>query len=226
MTKFLDQGSIIDKSVQRFLFAYRSTPHATTAKTPAEEFTNRVLRTRLHLLNPIPSSDLVNTKRNFEVEDAVYVRDYRSQTRWIPGVILRRVSSTTYTVQIANAIVWNRHVDQLRSRQASKTSAKRGGDFLDIDSAPSPFSQDDSQQATTAPVANPMVLPEMPSAVTAPNPDPLRPPENEPSTAAQTTAPAPIPQRGRTVNRDIVPRASRTHRSCGPPQKFAYYSLY
>ncbi|KAK6736003.1 hypothetical protein RB195_018962 [Necator americanus] len=55
-------------------------------------------------------------RRNFEINDAIFAKEYRGQKPIsTPGFIIRCVGNTTYTVRCGNE-VWTRHVNQLRSR--------------------------------------------------------------------------------------------------------------
>ncbi|VDL85067.1 unnamed protein product [Nippostrongylus brasiliensis] len=52
--------------------------------------------------------------RQFQVEDDVYVKDYRHQKpTWTAGRILRRQGSTTYTVRVGD-LTWIHHAEQIR----------------------------------------------------------------------------------------------------------------
>ncbi|KAK6726433.1 hypothetical protein RB195_004633 [Necator americanus] len=114
-------------ALQTFLMAYRSTscPSAPDQRSRAEAFLGRQLRTELDLM--LPSRDRTNgardlkmgsqfnrrngaRRRNFEINDAIFAKDYRSQRpTYTPGFITRRVGNTTYTVCCGNE-VWTRHV--------------------------------------------------------------------------------------------------------------------
>ncbi|KAK6733036.1 hypothetical protein RB195_017042 [Necator americanus] len=65
---------------------------------------------------------------NFEINDAIFAKDYRGhKPTWTPGFITRRVGNTIYTVHCGSE-VWNRHVNQLRSRIGTTET----NTFLDV----------------------------------------------------------------------------------------------
>ncbi|XP_028400838.1 uncharacterized protein K02A2.6-like [Dendronephthya gigantea] len=112
--------------VNNFLLTYRSTPRATTHETPAKLFLQREVRTRLSLVKP----DLTRTvaheqskmkshfdqhtkSRQFAPGDNVLAKDFTSSERWQPAQVLQRKSIRSYSVQLSDGRVWNRHVDHL-----------------------------------------------------------------------------------------------------------------
>ena len=110
-----------------FLLSYRSMPHSTTNTTPSELFLHRSLRTRLDLLRPelgVAVSqkqaeqkkyhDLHSRNRNFFIGERVLVRNMRNDPHWLLGTIVERRGPLSYLVQVANGVVWKRHVDHLR----------------------------------------------------------------------------------------------------------------
>ena len=60
--------------------------------------------------------------RSFQTGEAVWVRDYRGTSKWVPGTITK-VGPRNYTVDIGGN-TWIRHVDQLRHRTASDGNAE------------------------------------------------------------------------------------------------------
>lgn len=120
-------------ALQTFLMAYRSTPcpSGPNHRTPAENFFGRQMRTTLDLLRPSKESHTGTRavrmekqfnqphgarRRQFNVSDAVYVKDYRGQkTTWIPGIVVRRTESCTYVIR-CEGLRWTRFINQLRSR--------------------------------------------------------------------------------------------------------------
>ncbi|KAK6762958.1 hypothetical protein RB195_023606 [Necator americanus] len=125
-------------ALQKFQMGYCSTPcpSAPDQRLPAEASLGRRLRTELDLM--LPSRGLTNgprdvkmesqfnrrngaRRRNFEINDAIFAKDYRGQKpTWTPGFITRRVGNTTYTVRCGNEVC-TRHVNQLRSAQLRLT---------------------------------------------------------------------------------------------------------
>ena len=129
LLKSRGEGSPV-KTLPTFLFAYRTTPNP---NTPAWNITGRMhvcngtLRTTLDCLIPRnddratdlqPGGQLTTRReaatRNFQLDDAVFARDYRGLDRWTPGIISRKRGTVMYDVQVREKM-WSRHVNQLRS---------------------------------------------------------------------------------------------------------------
>ena len=117
-----EKSTCLNTVLCQFLLTYRTTPHCTTKRTPAE-LMGRQLRTRLDLLHPSAADRIQKqgskgeSSRGFYVGDTVLVRDYRTGSRkgiWIKGKILEELSPVTYKVMVENDIKWKRHIDQLR----------------------------------------------------------------------------------------------------------------
>ncbi|XP_046559854.1 uncharacterized protein K02A2.6-like [Haliotis rubra] len=123
MKKMKNQDGDIGDKLLRFLFSYRTTPHSSTGKTPAELLMKRTLRTRLSALRPAMENDMSvkedphdNAPRYFDVGQAVFVRNYGVYgARWLIGTIVERLGDRNYQVSVGSQ-VWKRHVDQIRSR--------------------------------------------------------------------------------------------------------------
>ena len=49
----------------------------------------------------------------------VMIRDYSGSSKWIPGVILKKLGPVTYDVETTNGRIVKRNVDQLRLRKDS-----------------------------------------------------------------------------------------------------------
>jgi len=132
--KRLKEGTL-NSRLSRFLLRYRITPHSSTGVSPAQLMWGRTLRSQLDLLLPDTnrkaqqaldrqkrSHDAHATERHFNVNDAVYARNYSSGPRWLPGVVVGLRGSAMYDVQLSGNQVVRRHVDQLRSRVSSSES--------------------------------------------------------------------------------------------------------
>ena len=118
-------GGSLQLRLDKFLFVYRSTPHATTGVSPAELFLKRNLRTRLDLLHPSVQTQVTEkqTKQKmyhdrgsrdcqFEQGQTVLVKNLRGLPKWLPGKVIERTGPLSYRVQVQGQI-WRRHTDQL-----------------------------------------------------------------------------------------------------------------
>ena len=110
-----------------FLLSYRSTPHATTNRTPSSSFLKRELRTRLDLLRPDSTvrvgerqlsqkcdHDRCAKEREYSVGDNVMARNYGNGPKWMSSVVIERKGPFSYTVQLESGLLWWRHIAQLR----------------------------------------------------------------------------------------------------------------
>ncbi|CAF4178451.1 unnamed protein product [Rotaria sordida] len=129
--KGLYKGGQVTDVLNKFLFSYRTTPHATTNLSPAELFLKRKPRTVLDLLRPSATDismkarnryklnfDRHTKDRQFNIGDKVLVRDFRdnpNQVKWTPGVLIGRIGSRIWSVQISDKI-WRRHENQIKIR--------------------------------------------------------------------------------------------------------------
>lgn len=177
----------VNLRAMKFLFAYRTTPHATTGSSPAELLQGRKLRTVMDLVHP-NIRDNVNaaqqrqergynsgTKmRRFEVGEDVLVKTFsRNEEKWTRGKIESVIGPLTYQV-FANNMLMKRHVDQIR-----ETEADRGAS---ID-----FSLEDNENSTA--IEN--------EQTTAPSPKPASPGTSSPRHAKSPKQPE-VEERQRT----------------------------
>ena len=111
------------------LFAYRLTAQSTTGQSPSELLLGRRPRSRLDLLKPntaerverqqakqVKQHDNRARERSFEPGDLVYVRNYQSGNRWLPGVIQEKTGPVSFRAKMQNGQVRRCHVDQVRNR--------------------------------------------------------------------------------------------------------------
>ena len=117
----LKEPGSLNLKLASLLLSYRTTPHSTTKRTPAELFLGRRIRSRLDLLKPSlenrimkNASSKVTAPRGVEIGDVVLVRDYRKNGEfWVKGVVLYKLGPVTYHVQVGD-LRWKRHIDQIK----------------------------------------------------------------------------------------------------------------
>ena len=118
------EGLEKDQAARAFLREYRSTPHSTTGRTPAELMLGRQFRTRLSLLQPdLPHVEMKQQlakpvrPTKFSNGDHVFIRNYgvNRKVKWVPGRLTSSVGTRMFNVQCADG-VYRRHVDQMRQR--------------------------------------------------------------------------------------------------------------
>ncbi|XP_062521274.1 uncharacterized protein K02A2.6-like [Corticium candelabrum] len=108
--------------LDKFLFAYRTAPHATTELSLAELMFGRNLRTKLDLTRPdvkttVDDKTLKNESkplRSFQARQSIMARNYRQGPKWLPGTVIERTGPVSYTI-LVNESVHRQHTDQLRS---------------------------------------------------------------------------------------------------------------
>ena len=114
-----------------FLLSYRSTPHATSNRSPSSLFLQRELHTRLDLLRPSCTDHITQKQvqqslyhdshartRVFSDGQEVWARNFRHGPKWTPGVVQEHNGPLSYSIRVASGVIWNRHVDHLRRHQA------------------------------------------------------------------------------------------------------------
>ena len=109
----VEEGVEKDHAAREFLREYRSTPHRTTGRTPAELMLGRQFRTRLSFLQP----DLPHVEKKQQVANHVFIRNYgvNRRVKWVPGRVTSSMGTSMFNVQCVDG-VHRRHVDQMRQR--------------------------------------------------------------------------------------------------------------
>uniref|UniRef100_A0A5S6QLD9 RNA-directed DNA polymerase n=1 Tax=Trichuris muris TaxID=70415 RepID=A0A5S6QLD9_TRIMR len=122
-----DSVADVEQKLQRFLFSYRNSLHATTGRTPAELQLGRRLRTKLDLLKPALDfhidkrlfkqaeyHDRSSRSRSFNIGDRVYVYE-PNEAKQEKGVIIERLAENVYLVSYKGK-KGRKHADHLRHR--------------------------------------------------------------------------------------------------------------
>ena len=135
----------LETRLARFLFKYRTTPHSTTGVSPAELLMGRKLRSHLDLVQPDLSSRVLkrqaaqkaghDKERTIEIDDQVYVRNFGSGPRWLPGVVTAKHGSRMFEVKLNDGRNVRRHLNQTRKR-TNESSEDREIDDLPIEVLP------------------------------------------------------------------------------------------
>lgn len=152
----IKDGRTLSHRLSDFLLTYRSTPHATTSRTPASLFLNRQLRTRLSFIQPHVSNHVTSKQasqitnhdqharpRLFKEGQKDMVCDFHShETKWIPATISMKTGPLTYTVTTSEGIEWRRHADHIRDYYPAKvlkdTITATNNEFVDLLPLPEP----------------------------------------------------------------------------------------
>ena len=121
----------LQHKLDRFLMAYRASPHATTEQSPAQLLMGRNLKTRLDLLRPDVKrrvdkkifTDETKPMKEFSIGDKVWARNVVGGIKWVPGEVVKQVGPVLYHVS-AKGMVWKRHADQFRTRVANNRDVR------------------------------------------------------------------------------------------------------
>ncbi|XP_062404761.1 uncharacterized protein K02A2.6-like [Sardina pilchardus] len=129
LKKSMESGGSLKTRISRFLAAYRSTPHATTGRSPAEMLFGRPVRTRWDLLRPDTQTKVFRNQermicrgnrtrptRTLMSGSEVWVRDFTGRQKWIPGVVMTSTGPLSYKVRVDGQVL-RRHVDHLLARR-------------------------------------------------------------------------------------------------------------
>lgn len=159
----------LESRLPRVLFAYRTTPHSTTRRTPAELLIGRLPRNRLDYLIPQLSSrverkqaaqkiahDKTACGRKFVVGDAVLVRNFPAGDSWIPSTIVDQVRPRSFFVHLKNGRRVKRHQDHIRARlldtAAQASDNTESDDASGTDDSPSSNLPNCDSEPSTQPV--------------------------------------------------------------------------
>jgi len=132
--------------LNQFLFKYQKTPQTTTGLSPAEMLFGCRLRSHLDLLISTVASRVQanqhqqktnhDDKHEFDIGDAVYVKNFSGSPAWVPEKCRDPLS---YLVRLPNNKVVRRHVDHIKIRLSNNKISNSDDKFLLIvDQASSP----------------------------------------------------------------------------------------
>ena len=178
--KRVAQSDSIQTRLSKFLLWYRLTPHSTTGIAPAELLLGHRPRSVLDLMKPDLSSKVQQKQeaqkvhhdksakhRQFQIGDAVYVKDFTAHKSWIPGIVSEVKGPLSYHVTIADGRVFRRHVEHIRPRTCTATAADSSASDTEIP----PITTAPNTPATDVPTNQP---PPQPCRPDPPPPPPRR----------------------------------------------------
>ena len=138
MKKFSTADSL-ETRISQFLFWNRLTPHSTTGVPPAELLLRRFPCSQLDLLKPQLSTKVQHkqdtqkknhdAQREFQVGDAVLVRDFPSGKQRLTGSVTKVRGPLSYHVTLSDGRIIRRHIDHIRIRTSSVTDAATDSDI-------------------------------------------------------------------------------------------------
>lgn len=136
--KIVKGGEKLEDAINLFLLDYRSIKHCVTERSPSYLLYKRELRTRFDLLRPnineVVSKNLrsqIIAKRgsrhvSLREGDVVMIDDYRRNTaKRVEGIIVKKLSPSTYSVQIEPGIIQKRHIDQIIVKCSADQTLRR-----------------------------------------------------------------------------------------------------
>jgi len=170
----------------KVLFAYRITPQSTTGVSPAELLLGKRPRTRLDLLRPNTAQrveerqqaqkrkhDLKARERAFKKGDDVFVKNFGSGFRWLPGKIVNITGPVSFHVELEDGRQRRCHLDHLRRREIEDSTSQTAEDSIPFSPSRPPEVGQETSTTPTSPesssVTDPPTERREPS-VTAPQP--------------------------------------------------------
>ena len=127
-------GVPLKQRLTQFLWNYRSTPHATTNRTPSSLFLQQEIRTKFDLWKPCCEAQVTNRQakqlqhhdrhaqsRGFQAGQEVMLRNFRPGNKWVPGIVVEMRGPHSYAVRTKSGEYWRRHVDHICSRGPSRS---------------------------------------------------------------------------------------------------------
>ncbi len=122
-------------------------------------FLGRTLRTRLDIIKP-SVKNVVEMKQyqsrqtcggrkewRFNVDDLVSVETFAQTPRWVPGKIVKKLTPTSYLINVGQNRVWRRHVDSIIARTTSDEDGTIEQNTDDFTIGPEATSTDSRRQS-------------------------------------------------------------------------------
>lgn len=132
----------LETRLARFLFWYRTTPHATTGVSPAELMFGRRLRSPLDKLKPELSRNVRHRQesqksnhdyhakeREMSPGCTVYAKNFGRGKTWLSGVIIEKKSPVSFMVKLTDDRLVKRHIDHLRFRESTEPAPDNDNTF-------------------------------------------------------------------------------------------------
>jgi hypothetical protein len=160
--KTLKAGDIQTK-LDRLLYKYRTMPHSTTGRTPAQLMFNRELRTPFHLLRPGSTSTqersadkLKEKTRSFGAGDLVWARNFGQGALWLAGTVHKKLGNVNYEINFEESgkEASTRHIDHLKERRVEVEPVSSGSDLIEAEDVslggtpPDPAPRTPAEQST------------------------------------------------------------------------------
>ena len=156
-------------TLQRFLFSYRLTPHATTGSAPCELLQGRKLKCLLDLVRPDPSSNTADSQlrqeesfnkrtrtREFQIGQRVWVKTFsKNNPTWSLGVIESRKGPLTFVV-LVDDVPYRRHQDHILDAGSEISFRKNVEEGVEPDDVPIDFQSPVRQRRSTPRVVTPV----------------------------------------------------------------------
>ena len=218
----------VETKLHRFLLTYRTTPHTTTGLSPSEMLFNRKVRTRLDLVQPSVERRVDQKQiqqklyhdraacRKFIVGSLVYIKNFGTGSKWLPGVVVKVTGPVSYVVKLSDGREQKRHVDHMLARCGKETEERHDTESVEVPLLDSVSGMEKEQEKT--------VDSSEASGVDTSIPDPLN------SSAAYAPLPGPTP--GRAAVEETIPHpqvaATEERRSCrvkSTPVRFKDYVM-
>ena len=162
--KTMSETKELRHKIDKFLFRYRTTEHATTGQTPCVLAMKRAIRTRLDIIKPslrehvtenqAKSKKNLKKLRQFDIDDNVLVKDFRlhRNANFTPAVIIAKTGPKSYKVKTNEGSIWARHIDQILS--SDKINVEAPTPFIPTEELPTELPTEQAENNVRNDVGN------------------------------------------------------------------------